>query len=310
MSLEEIIAEKINRINSIPDNLITSVERAQRDLYTKVLELLSSLEKDGDTILKSNKNLALIDQIISDLRSDLENKDGAYYESIKKFTDEIKVQQGLTDSYFTHIFGETTVTPFAQEVAILTRKKAANLLLNTTVSNLLEGEQGVKDQITNAIISGSSYKETVTALRDIVIGNDKKDGALQSHVKQIAHDSFAIADRTYTQVISDEIGAEWFKYRGSEIPTSRPFCKERHQKYFHKKEIEAWGNGEKTLGFQTPDKTGHWSGEIEGTGPKTIFNYCGGWNCRHSLGPVSIEMVPKDQVQRAVEQGYYKRSFA
>jgi hypothetical protein len=304
LSLDEIIAEKINRINSIPDDLITSVEVAQRELYTKLLELLSSLEKKGDVIVKSKKNLALIEQIMADLRLDLENPEGAYYKAVKSFTDEIKVQQGLTDSYFVKIFGEDKITDFAKDVALTTRKHTVNLLLGSSI----EGSffDPVREQITNSIISGASYKETVQSLRQVVIGDATKDGSLQSHVKQIAHDSFAIADRSYTATISDELGAEWFKYRGSEIKTSRPFCKERHQRYFHKKEIEAWGRGEKTLGFQTPDKTGHWTGEIPGTNEKTIFNFCAGFNCRHSLGPVTIERVPKEDIDRAIQQGFYK----
>lgn len=303
MTPEEIIAEKLSRLNSIPDKLITSVEVAQRDLYTRLLELFSSLEKKEDIIVKSKRNLALIEEIMAGLKSELQNKDGVYYKAVKSFTDEIKVQQGLTDDYFDDVFGSMGGT-FAKEAALTTRRQAADLLLGSSVEGTFFNP--VREQITNSIISGSSYKETVSALREVIIGDKKKEGSLLSHVKQIAHDAFAIADRSYTANVSDELGVEWFNYRGTEIKTSRPFCKERHGRYFHKKEIEAWGEGKKTLGFRTPDVTGHWTGEMIGTNAKTIFSLAGGYNCRHGISPVTIARVPKSDIDRAVEQGFYK----
>lgn len=303
MTVDEIIKEKLSRLNTIPDALITSVERVQRDLYTRLLELLSSLEKKGDVILQTKNNLVKIDEIIAGLKVALEDPNSQYYDAVKHFTDEIKIQQGLSTDYFVKVFGDSKPSSFAMDVAMTTRKQAANLLLGSAVESSFFDP--VREQITNAIISGSSYQETVKTLRDVVLGDAKKDGALQSHVKQIAHDSFAIADRSYATTLANENKAEWFNYRGSEIPTSRPFCKERHGRYFHKKEIEAFGRGEKTLGFQTPDKTGHWSGEIPGTNEKTIFNFAGGFSCRHAIIAVSIERVPKGDIERAIEQGFY-----
>lgn len=303
MTPEEIISEKLSRLNSIPDKLITSVEVAQRDLYTRLLELFSSLEKKGDVIVKSKKNLALIDEIMSGLKTELESKDGVYYKAVKSFTDEIKTQQLLTDDYFSAILTDGGGS-FSKEVAITTRKQAANLLLGSSIEGSFFNP--VREQITNSIISGASYKETVTSLREVIIGNDKLEGSLQKHVKQIAHDSFAIADRSYTATVSDELGIEWFNYRGSEIKTSRPFCKERHGRYFHKNEIEAWGNGDKTTGMRTPDVTGHWTGEMLGTNNKTIFSFAGGYNCRHSISPVTIARVPQADIERAISQGFYK----
>ncbi len=303
MSVDEIIKEKLSRLNTIPDALITSVERVQRDLYTRLLELLSSLEKKGDVILQAKNNLVKIDEIIDGLKVALEDPNGQYYDAVKNFTDEIKIQQGLSTDYFVKVFGDSKPSSFAMDVAITTRKQAANLLLGSAVESSFF--HPVREQITNAIISGSSYQETVKTLRDVVIGDAKKDGALQSHVKQIAHDSFAIADRSYATTLANENKAEWFNYRGSEIPTSRPFCKERHGHYYHRKEVEAWGDGKKTEGLRTPGETGEWSGEMLGTTKKTIFNFAGGYNCRHAIIAVSIARVPKEDIQRAIDQGFY-----
>ena len=46
------------------------------------------------------------------------------------------------------------------------------------------------------------------------------------------------------------------------------------------------------------------------TDPQTIFAYVGGYNCQHSLLPVSVFSVPKIAIQDAIEKGYYKPDAA
>jgi len=111
----------------------------------------------------------------------------------------------------------------------------------------------------------------------------------------VAHDQFAIADRSYTSAVSDEIGAEWFKYSGDTIESTRQFCEVRHNKFYYYKEIEGWADG-------------NWDGKIPGTNDKTIFSTAGGYNCRHSIIPVSIFAVPKKDIERNIDNGNFKPS--
>ena len=115
-----------------------------------------------------------------------------------------------------------------------------------------------------------------------------RDRLLQYN-KQIAHDTFAIADRNYTSAVSEELEAEWFFYSGSEIETTRPFCSARHNEYFYYREIEQW-----------PSTAGDWAGRIPGTNSSTIYSYAGGYNCRHSIIPVSIRRVPEAKIREAI----------
>jgi hypothetical protein len=43
-----------------------------------------------------------------------------------------------------------------------------------------------------------------------------------------------------------------------------------------------------------------------GTNESTIFTYVGGYNCQHSLAPVSVFIVPIEQVRSSIEMGYFK----
>lgn len=308
MTLDEIIKEKLDRLNHIPDKLITATEAVQREQYTKLLELLSGLEKEGGMIVRSKANLSAIESIITQLQDSIINVDPdivtEYEKAVRSFISEMKTQQALTDAYFLKIFPETVIDAgFAADVALASRTQAANLLLGSSADAAFFDP--IREQLINAVSSGASYKETVEALKQVVVGDPEHAGAIQSHIKQISHDSFAVADRSYTNALADEQGAVWYSYKGSEIKTTRPFCKERHGKYFHKKEIEAWGKGEKTEGLQWP-KGGEWAGKAEGTNAQTIFTWCAGYNCRHNLLPVSILRVPPDVIQRAINEGFYK----
>jgi hypothetical protein len=75
--------------------------------------------------------------------------------------------------------------------------------------------------------------------------------------------------------------------------TSREFCDQRHGKYFHRKEVEAWANLS-------------WAGKIQGTNSSNIFIYRGGYHCRHQLIPVSAASVPRSVIERAINEGYYQ----
>jgi len=97
-----------------------------------------------------------------------------------------------------------------------------------------------------------------------------------------------LSDRSYTSAVSEDLQAEWFLYAGNTIKTSREFCVERHNHYYYYKTIEDWSHED-------------WSGKIPGTNEKTIFTTAGGFSCRHSIIPVSINIVPRKVILDAIE---------
>jgi hypothetical protein len=148
------------------------------------------------------------------------------------------------------------------------------------------------EQLTAAVATRSTLSETVKALRTVIEGDKDVDGRLVANVKTVAQTAQAIADRNYSAQVNEAIGAEWYRYAGSEIDTTRDFCAERHGQYFHKKEIEGWADL-------------NWDGKIAETNSRTIFSNAGGWNCRHSIIAVSIRRVPQDVIQRNIANGNY-----
>lgn len=296
---KELLKRKLMRLETIPEDFIATVGPAERKIYNDLVDALKKLKLDenGNIILNS-ENFSMIEVLGSEFENAV-NSSG-YYDNVKDFIKEFNTQKQLN-----RVFYEGTVDGFEnKDVFDLTydqsKKAAVNTLANTAVTNNVEL---LKDTLNNAISNNTNVLDLQKLLEQQVIGTDGKLGALSKYAKQEAGSLFTKAERNYTAAISKEFGIEFYYYAGGEIDTTRCFCQQRHGKTFHKKEIEAWGNGKTTAGGLS--SCGYpWDGFEAGTDSSTIFTNLGGWECRHTLVPRGINETPIDVVERAVNEGY------
>jgi hypothetical protein len=101
----------------------------------------------------------------------------------------------------------------------------------------------------------------------------------EAQLATLVDTGLSIVGRERISDAADELGLTWYRYIGGVINTTREFCNERNNEYYHQDEIEDWADED-------------WDGKIEGTDSETIFSFCGGWNCRHELIPVLDSEVP------------------
>lgn len=285
--------EKNERIESVPKKFQIALTKVQQKAVDEIGELISSLDKKNGTIVISAENLKKINLIQDKINDVLLSK--AYKKELKKYLKEISDQAAINLALLTKEFGDIGNVILADEY-IKKVKKSAVASISAEMSALTTKSINI---IETAVINGGSIVETIKNVTN-ELGSEK---AL-SNLKKITTDAFAIADRSYTSIISDYLDAEWFFYSGVETEGTRCFCEERKGKYFYYKEIEAWGNG-KDIG-DCEIENGKWAGQRQGTNSKTIYSYLGGYGCADSLMPVSIFSVPKDEIQRAIDKGYYK----
>ena len=52
----------------------------------------------------------------------------------------------------------------------------------------------------------------------------------------------------------------------------------------------------------------NWQGKMYGTNESTIFVTAGGYNCQHSIMPVSVFAVPKADIERNIKNGNFEPS--
>ena len=299
-TLDELILKKVDRLTTVPDALLSGISKSELEALKKIQELIKELKTSGGYIIQSEENLRIASEIVDKLKQVFYG--GQYIDAVASFANEFDNQVGISNQYFERAFDSFTIDQFAIASAKAAKKTAVELLVSALPDTELFNP--IKSVLEEAVSSGARYLDTLDALQPYLSGKD--GGALSRYATTYAHDTFAIADRSYTNVVSDHVNAVWFKYSGGTVKHTRPFCLERHEKYFHYKEIEGWVEGKRVAGERTPDSSGKWAGMVEGTSKQTIFTYAGGWNCRHSIIPVSAIRVPEEVLLRNIQSGNFK----
>jgi len=305
----KLIKAKTARLESVPEKLISKTLKAEKQIFDGIIELIGQLETKNGLFVQSVKNLEIAAKINSQLKEVLLQSE--YTNAVTEFAKQFDIQAELNFDYFAKTFQVAAPSEFALAAVAMAKRNAVDMLINRAAESDLIAP--LKNVIENSVVNRASFGETVKAIRQFVETSYKEDGTrvdsrILRYTTQISRDAFAVSDRMATAVYSDELGLEWYWYIGGEIATTRAFCRERDGGYYHRKEVELWGMGKKTEGFATPDSEGNWQGKSKGTNKDTIFGYLGGYNCGHVVNPISIVLVPKKDIIRAMDQGFFAPS--
>jgi len=298
MTVEEIIVEKVKRLESVPKAFTDNVQSFEKTVYKEILLLFNELEIKGGKVAVTENNLIISSRISDQLKKVFTGKE--YLQIVSQYIKEFDEQAKINNSYFIKEFGE--INDFNILNAILRKTKTDALLLLTGSSIDANFINPVRSFIDNSIISNSNVKDVVLGIEQIAKTSEGSNSRLLRYSKQIAGDAFSFSDRGYTKVLADNFDVQWFKYQGGQVEDSRCFCVIRHGKYYHRKEIEAWGRGE-DLGQCKENSL--WQGAYKNTNESNIFSVAGGYNCMHSILPTSIFKVDKSTILRNIKNGNF-----
>jgi len=301
----QIVSSKLEALENVPNNWAKSIEGYQPRLFARLSRLLANLETVDGSLAMSVTNLNSIETILVEMRAFMTQ--GEYVKIVSQFANEFTIQQGVTASYFGTLGVEPIVTPFAAQLYQANKAIAIDgVLSNTALDSMLLDQ--VRNNLIESVGSNASYTSTLDGLRGLVEGNAEREGQLLRYSRQIVSDTFATTDRAYTQLISEELGYQWFRWLGGKMKTTRCLCLNLNGRYLHKKEIEQIGLGNLAIieGLSTCRTTNGWAGAMPNTNSKTIFTVAGGYNCQHSILPTSTFSVPKEDGLRAYNGGYFK----
>lgn len=301
-TIEEILGSQADRLTDVPDKFLTAAQRAEKELLREIMTLLKDLETKDGLFVQSRENLRKANEIVAKMREVFTT--GEYGRAVAEFASEFENQAILNTKYFERAFDEFNVP----ELAVTAVERAKNNAVNLLMASEAEASffAPLRDTLEEAVINGARYRDVLETLEPLFDGPN--GGKIKTYSSQIAYDAFAIADREYISLVSDELDSEWFFYSGGRVATTRAFCKERTERYFYYKEIEGWPDGVKQPNQEVPQKDGDWAGKIPGTSNRTIYAYLGGYNCRHRVIPVSISAVPKDVINRNINSGNFEPS--
>lgn len=299
-SLDELAKKKVALFESVPEQLATDAVKIQLKVWREISPILNSFDVDSDgNILQTDANIKRIGEVGERLNNLLAGTE--YQEAVKGFLDSLDQGIKLTDD-IAKKFDQSFEPTSAQKALLqLTKANAIDAFIGTGLRNNVS--LPFLEQLTANVAARAPLSQMVKALETIVIGDGKLDGKLLGNIKTTATTAQAISDRSYSAVVAEKLDIQFFRYAGGEISTTRPFCQHRENEVFHKREIEAWGNGQNSGGLDDI-KGGTWAGEIDGTDSKSIFTFLGGWNCRHVLIPLELKRVPPEVIARAKAEGY------
>jgi len=300
-SFDELVKRKIKLLETVPEDIATAAEKAQREAWRKIAPLLAEMDVDADgNIAQTENNIRRIGGITEELNKVLAG--GEYKAAVQSFLASIDEGVQLTDDIAKKIDASFKPDNVQKQLLAISKQNAINaffgsgLRQNVTVPFL--------EQLTANVAARAPLREATKALQGVIEGTESSDGRLLANVRNVAGTAQAIADRSYAAAVNLELGVEYYQYLGGEIATTRPFCQHREGQIFHRGEIEAWGDGKNSAGINDI-RNGTWDGRIDGTDSKSIFTFLGGWGpCRHFLVPVIKQRVPASVIARAEAEGF------
>ena len=299
-SFEKLVSDKIKLFESVPAKLETAAIKTQAEAWRKIRPILAEMDVDAaGNIEQTENNVRRIGLINEELKKVLAGSE--YKEAVKSFLDSIDKGVQLTDE-IARTFQESFEPNQVQKQLLQISKQNA---INAFYGSGLDARftQPFLEQLTANVAARAPLREAVKTLETLVTGDGTADGKILANIKTTATTAQAVADRSYSAAVNQELDIQWYEYLGGEIDTTRPFCRNREDGIYHKKEIEAWGDGKNSAGLKDI-KDGTWAGRIDGTDSKSIFTFVGGWNCRHYLVPVPDNKVPDTVKARARAEGY------
>ncbi len=288
-------------------------------MLREVLQELKRLDTTGDTIKPTVRNLNIINSISRKLTNlVLTDK---YLASGKEYVQTFNTITTMQNDYWASVNEAFTPKTLLKEIKkqniALTVKGLTEVGIGTNVS--LQIEKLLKTNIT----TGGSYQSLTDQLREMLTDTEANDGILSRYAKQIVTDAINQYNRQYTQIVASDLGFEWYAYRNSDIPTTRPFCDAMTDKrYFHITEVPNLLKGryccgrlmytdkkspsKRKLPVPLYDKTGMPQGMRENTDASNFLTYAGGYNCRHQIQPVPELNVPKARQNEVYATAAYK----
>lgn len=289
-TVNEIINERLNRIDSIPDKFINGVGSIQAEIFAELIAILGELNL-GESFVLNEANLARIEELMNRYYQSL--RSGKYGQYVSWYISQIDEQKNLIDE-FANLEYNAAASAVAEGVFLSSKKIAIRQLLGDDFkTNFINV---VRDNLISSIEGQANFTEMVQNMSALFDGQ-QRNAQMLNWTKQIASDRFAITDRAYGAAIATDLDLVFFQYLGGLVKDSRTFCIDRVNKFFHVNEARAWAKLD-------------WAGKFRNTNEENILQWCGGWRCNHVPVFRSLSSVPRVDIERNISNGNFTPSKA
>ena len=258
--LEEIVFRFIENYNL----------KVSKEIQDAILEFIDTL----DTDLAVKERLIRSKQI-NKFRTELEKVvlAGALADGYKQLIVDYKELVGMANEYFSLLsisYDKLLYKEIYKDSILFLKESLTGAGISQFVVN------PIVDKLYELNLKGIKKKDLKAFLKEFF----DKNNITNRYIEQITTDSLYQMTSNYQLKISDDLNIEYYYYAGTRMKTSRQFCISRYGKVYTKKEVQNWA--ELT-----------WQGKVPGTDKSSIFYYRGGYNCRHTLRPISKTLYNK-----------------
>jgi hypothetical protein len=243
-----------------------------------------------DSVLDSNEALLqtaleTVNRKIQLLQAQLESENGRLLTTKLNLDRAMKMRVEIASLYSTYNNAVETVLETYSQAAIdavdslgidfqFSQADAELLKAMTNDSRVQLLQYGVANaaEVSNAtylaVVTGGSLDDLVMQTEQMLIGGtDKRGRPLSMYAKTIASTNYMSVNNVVNKRVGERLGVDKWKYTGTTVRDSRPFCVERAGKVYTTEEINAWNKLD-------------WAGKAG-----DVWVNCGGWNCRHTIRP-------------------------
>lgn len=305
MTYNDIIKE----LNKSVREFTKGIPASQRAMFDDIEKQLRRLDLDGDRVKSTVKNLNVINSIKNKLTRIVLNEE--YMNDVREYLKTFNTITKLQNDYWKSVESKFKPRPLLKAIRVQTIQGTAQALT----------EQGIGANVSERIVAvlrtnittGGSYSDLIKELKSGLL-NNQTPGYLDRYARQIVTDSIHQYSAQYNQIVSSDLGYEWYVYDNTDIKTTRCFCDAMtDQPYFHISEIPRLltGKGLKCKNGKQPvelyPKTGLPYGMIPGTNTENFLIRRGGYNCRHQCRPMNARFIPQDVKDRVFATAAYQR---
>lgn len=275
---EDLIRRREQIIADAEAEALKRLRGIESDSWGFVAELVSGLDTVEGRIVFKPGNVRKVQTGIVRFTSFLQSK---LFDFGKWIANRFLSLFGLNVSYFKTVKKESSVYDTAKKLIMLRwgwDVEKNEIVPGGFLANAFN-VQGVAETIgqrmTAGLGAGWDLKKFITSFKQFFLTNRTGTGVVVKQFERAAFDSFQTFDRTVQNHVGTELGLGYALFAGTEIKTSRAWCKKRKGRIFSRKVIESWNNDT-------------WEGKIPGTDVKETL---GGYGCRDHLSWLSEEMV-------------------
>jgi hypothetical protein len=282
----------LNQISEVDSRFGSVVDSAQKRMLNEVLTLTKDLKIVNGNIAPSVENLKIINKIKIKLNKTIVNN-----EYKKGVTDLLKSFEGIQVAQIGFFSSLSKGLKMTEKYDLVRQMAIENTATQLTESGIdANVTSKIKDMLLRSVTSGGKYSDMVGEMSNFLSDNQNGLGALSRYAKTYTTTALGQFAGQTNKLITEDSGAEWFRYVGSDIETTREWCDKMTDKdYVHKSEFKTLLSGN-VDGHKCEiyDKTRLPKGMIEGTNESNLITNCGGWNCGHAMIPVLTIAVPKN----------------